>query len=405
MDPFIEFKPIRKGKDLENNKFEAICELVQSLERLGTKLFSYTYVGGDVALVPKNYVGTIAFRDGESIQILPKITDSDDEDSIIRSKEVFLKMLLTVFNISSEETGKANLGITGRNPYEFFINMFISEVSNIVRKGIRSGYSDTEGNEYFIKGKILFNEDIRHNCSRRERTYQLYQTFDIDCPENRLIKATMKYLNTVSGDYENRKAIHQLMPYFDRCSAIGDVDLELRKCIIDRNNKHYAMAVKWCDIFLHNQSFTTFSGSDLAYTFLFPVEKVFEQYVARTLEENLTDCKISIQNTEKTIFDEGLTRIVKPDLVIEYGDRTVVLDTKWKVINSNGDISDDDLRQMKEYSADFHGPAILVYPKISFDEEIISTRGDIEVRTSFIDLYNDFDGWWKRYANHPQDEI
>ncbi len=396
MTTTIEFKPIAMGDDgLTVDKFNAIGDLVHNSERIGKKLLNFRYYRGRIEIVPQNYVGVIAFRDGSYLEILPKITDLDDEELIPEVKNRFLRMLLSVLEMPFEETGLAHLESWGNNPYEFFISMFLQEISKITRLGIRSKYSDIEGNEQYIRGKIIFSKDITINAFNRERTYQSYQTFNNNCPENRLIKATLRYLRSVSCDRVNIKTIHKLYPYFENCSEISDLDHELKQCVEDRNYKHYTIAIKWCDIFLHNESFTTFNGSNIAYTFLFPMEKLFERYVANTLKKELVDCDVTVQNKEKTLFDEGLTRQIVPDIVIKKNNVTTIIDTKWKCITSNDDISNDDLRQMKEYSADFEGTAILLYPKIGFDEETISTKNKIVVKTKYIDLVNDFDNWWK----------
>lgn len=45
--------------------------------------------------------------------------------------------------------------------------------------------------------------------------------------------------------------------------------------------------MQWSKVFLMNQSFTTFSGETNARALLFPMEKVFEAYVARNLKQVL----------------------------------------------------------------------------------------------------------------------
>jgi 5-methylcytosine-specific restriction enzyme subunit McrC len=124
-------------------------------------------------------------------------------------------------------------------------------------------------------GSILFSDDIRLNSSHRERTYQSYQVFGTDRAENRLIRAALRYLRTLSCDYGNRREVRRLLPYFNGCSDIGDVDAELRGCVLDRNMKHYSRAVRWCDVFLHGRTLSMFSGSEVAYSFLFPMEPNF----------------------------------------------------------------------------------------------------------------------------------
>jgi 5-methylcytosine-specific restriction endonuclease McrBC regulatory subunit McrC len=93
---------------------------------------------------------------------------------------------------------------------------------------------------------------------------------------------------------------------------------------------------------------------------------------------------------------------VRPDIVLRKGEETLILDTKWKVVRSEEDISDDDLRQMKEYSADYGGKAVLLYPRVGPCAETESRRGDIVVRASFLDLFNNLDGWWERIVETTQ---
>ncbi len=398
MTTAIEHQPLVRGRDIDNDRFDAINKLVTGRGRRGERLLDFSYDMGDIIMTPRNYVGVIAFRDGDYLEILPKITDLEDQESVSKTKRAFLRMLLSAMDIDPAESGLAALEGWRGNPYEFFIGMFLSEVGSIVRQGIRSGYSEVEGNEPFVRGRILFADDLRLNSSHRERTYQSYQVFGADRAENRLIRATLMHLRAISCDHSNRREIRRLLPHFDGCSDVGDVDAELKGCVVDRNMRHYARAIRWCDVFLHGRALSTFSGSEVAYTFLFPMERVFESYVARTLKSRLEDFDVSVQERGTTMFDTGLERQVRPDIVVRRGDAALVLDTKWKAIWSNGDISDDDLRQMKEYSADFGGEAVLLYPRVGPCEETESRRGDIVVRTMFLDLLDDLDGWWERIS-------
>ncbi len=398
MTTVIEYQTLVKGKDIDDDMFDAINDLFSEGDRSGTKLLDFSYSRRNATMTPRNYVGVIAFRDGDYLEILPKITDQGDQESVSRTKGAFLRMLLSAMDIDPAEGGLAALDGWRGNPYEFFIGMFLSEVSSIVRQGIRSGYSDAEGNETFVRGRILFPDDIRLNASHRERTYQAYQVFGADRAENRLIRAALRHLRSVSCDQGNRREIRRLMPHFDGCSDVGDVDAELKGCVIDRNMRHYARALRWCDVFLRGRALSTFSGSEVAYAFLFPMERVFESYVARTLKSRLEEFDVSVQERGTTMFNTGLDRQVRPDIVIRRGGYALVLDTKWKVIRSNRDISDDDLRQMKEYSADFGGKAVLLYPRVGPCEETESRRDNIVVGTMFLDLLDDLDGWWERIA-------
>ena len=166
----IEYQTLVKGTDLDAYKFDAINSLEKDMSWKGVKLLKYDYINGEPAIIPLNYVGVIAFDDDDYLEILPKITDLEDPESVRKTKEVFLKMLLTALDMDPVETGAGRMDEWQGSLYEFFVRMFLREVNLIVSMGVRSGYSDAEGNETFVKGRILFSEDITHNLAHRERT-------------------------------------------------------------------------------------------------------------------------------------------------------------------------------------------------------------------------------------------
>ena len=125
-------------------------------------------------------------------------------------------------------------------------------------------------------------------------------------------------------------------------------------CIITRNKKDYTTALLWSKIFLMGKSFTSFSGSKIAFALLFPMEKLFESYVAEILRKNLNKSLYSISIQDKTyhLFDKPNKKfLLKPDIVVKNkkNNDIFILDTKWKLLSnqkSNYGISQSDMYQM-----------------------------------------------------------
>jgi 5-methylcytosine-specific restriction enzyme subunit McrC len=88
-------------------------------------------------------------------------------------------------------------------------------------------------------------------------------------------------------------------------------------------------------VFLLGNSFTAFAGSKVALALLFPMEKVFESFVAAKLRKLISrDINIRTQDTTYSLFDSPKRAFaLKPDIVLEFGERTVVMDTKWKLLS------------------------------------------------------------------------
>lgn len=159
---------------------------------------------------------------------------------------------------------------------------------------------------------------------------------------------------------------------FENISASYDYKKDFSKVIINRNNKYCEMVMRWCSIFLLNKSFTTFSGIEQSQSLLFPMEKLFESYIASMLRKyiyaNGSTSDMSVQDRTYYLFDEPRAFSLRPDIVITREDKTtVVLDTKWKVLVNNPyknyGISQMDMYQMYAYSKKYNtGEIYLLYP-------------------------------------------
>lgn len=174
--------------------------------------------------------------------------------------------------------------------------------------------------------------------------------------------------------------------------------------VIDRNTKDYEMLMRWSKVFLLDQSFTTFSGHTTARALLFPMEKVFEAYVAKNLKRVLADLpwEVSTQDKGHYLFNRPSQFALRPDLVIVREDQsTIVLDTKWKSLTSqprqNYGISQADMYQMYAYSKKYNTPEIwMIYPvnkemqdaEISFESYHQNHGVETKVSLFFVDVTN-----------------
>ena len=355
---------------------------------------------GDIISV-NNYVGLIQMQNGYQIQVLPKIDFGNDPDSGNKeTKRVFLRMLRSMKDFPSKVFNDANLKMDRMTLYEIFINMYLQEVRTLVKHGIKSAYVAREDNLKFYKGKLMVNEQIKQNAAHGERFYVCYDEYLVDREENRLVKATLLKLQGITISAENQKEIRQLLTAFEMVSPSVNYQKDFSRVVIDRNTKDYDMLMRWSRVFLLNKSFTTFSGGHNARALLFPMEKVFESYVAQQLKKVLLDLEweISTQDRGYYLFDSPRQFALRPDIVItrENGIK-IILDTKWKSLvdkpRLNYGISQADMYQMYAYAKKYETPKIwLLYPvndemrahqDISFDSE-----DGVNVRLFFVDVAN-----------------
>lgn len=400
-----EFENDEKYKYLDTVAFQDLVEFIhkfsgneENADALDFMRISYKRNVGDVVTI-KNYVGLIQMKNGYHVQILPKISFGTSEDAGNKeTKRVFLKMLKSMKDFPSKVFNDASLKVDRMNLYEIFINMYLQEVKQLVKRGIKSAYVVQEDNLKYYKGKLLTSQHIRSNVAHKERFYVAYDEFHQNRPENQLVKATLLKLQKLTNSAENSKEIRQLLTAFDMVVPSTNYIKDFSKVIIDRNTKDYEMLMQWSKVFLLNKSFTTFSGKNTSRALLFPMESVYESYVVQQMKKVFCPAgwEVSSQDKGYYLFTEPRKQFaLRPDIVCQREGRTVIMDTKWKkLINSersNYGISQNDMYQMYAYSKKYDTSEIwLLYPlndEMRDHTELKFESGDgTTVRLHFVDV-------------------
>lgn len=416
MDKLLEVREFdtiignEKYKDDEDYKyfeaFDSLLDFIREFDCSDEKsdALKFMRVGykrniGNVVSI-KNYVGLIQMNNGYRVQILPKIDFGKAEDGNTQTKKVFLTMLRSMKDFPSKVFNDAALKVDKMNLYEIFINMYIQEVRQLVKHGIRSNYVQQEDNHGYFKGKLLVNKHIKANLSHKEQFYVLFDEFHPNGPENRLVKATLEKLQKLTGSTKNSKEIRQLLTAFEAVDSSANYEKDFSRVVINRNTKNYEILIKWSKVFLMNKSFTTFTGSTNSRALLFPMESVYESYVAKQMKKVFCPYgwDVHTQDRGHYLFIEPKKQFaLRPDIVIRKDNRTIILDTKWKRLykneRNNYGISQEDMYQMYAYSKKYETSEVwLLYPineEMRDHPAIEFYSGDnTYVRLFFVDVAN-----------------
>lgn len=367
-----EFDVIRK-EDLEEINFNLFENFIEENsgddveERLSDFLRISSHKGVKV-IKPQNYVGVINIDNKFQIEILPKIDVDDDNELRI----IFLRMLSSLKEFKGKSFKNAQLNDSNLPIYEIFIRMYLNEVQELLKKGLKSDYVTLEGNIPYFKGKFLINQHLKHNIIRKDRFYMAYDEFHINRPENRLIKTTLLKLNKISSNGKNQLLAKRLLAEFEMVNQSINIDKDFSLVKKDRNAQAYQSLMTWSQLFLKNKSFSTFKGTENVNALLFPMEKIFESYISKQLKNissNYSGYKMETQKQTQYLFDEPRRFRLKPDIYISMNSNPYkVLDIKWKRLNTdfknNYGISQSDMYQMYAYAYKYNvEDIVLIYPK------------------------------------------
>ena len=331
-------------------------------------------IGGVAAA---NYVGIITTKRGTVVEILPKIDlgsglDSDHETT----RRLFLCMLPSWRRFRKVPTlPESGIRAVRRFPMlEVFVRRFLDSLNVLTRAGLARRYVPVEENLPYLRGRLLFREQIRENLVNQARFYVSHGELSVNRPANRLIHSALARLRPLVRNTENRRllgSLRQLMEVADVPQAANS-HADWQRHQVDRSMPHYGPVMQWVGLFLFGQGLTTFSGRHRNLSLLFPMEEVFEDFVTHSFRRFQSNYRATAQKPQKPLarIDGRDAFMMKPDISLQKGNRVAfILDAKWKRIDPSADppkhaIDQADMYQLYAYGKRYGCDAVaLVYPR------------------------------------------
>ena len=341
-----------------------------------SQLMQPRFRGGHRLLQVKNYVGVIFVPSGNHIEVLPKTgkTQSASAESYAQARKTLLRMLQALGEFRHIPLESASLETLKLPLLEIFITHFLQSVNHIVKRGLRSDYVSQEENLLTKRGKLNVTKQIRHNAVQQQRFFCEFDEYLHDRPANRLIKSALMKVEGVIKSSHNQKLAKELSFHLDAVPVSQNYKQDFDKLHLDRGMAYYKPALAWTHLILNNISPVSMRGQADAPSLLFPMEAVFEAFVAQELRKQLKDgYHLRMQSTRLSLvkYNGKALFTLKPDLMIEqYNEVKYVLDTKWKLIDVTDEqnkfgLSQADFYQMYAYGQKYlkgEGELFLIYP-------------------------------------------
>ena len=321
------------------------------------------------------YVGVIETRGGSVLEILPKVDFVDDGEESTR--KVFLSMLRAYRGLRAAQFNETGISeLRHFNMLDIFVRLFLIDLALLTQRGLARQYRGVEDNLPWLRGRIQFPQHIRRNAVNRARFHVAFDEFTADRPENRLIHSTIHKLRSVTHP-DNHQLLHRLRICFSEVPRSTRPEVDWERHRIDRSMRHYDTVLAWVGLFLFHHGLATFSGRHVNQALLFPMEEVFEDFVADAFRRHQRAYGLRTQGPQKAFarIDRRIEKKdafhLKPDIsLVRSGEVQFVLDAKWKkeVRNDGSDpkhgVIQDDIYQLYSYGRKFGcGSVALIYPR------------------------------------------
>lgn len=319
------------------------------------------------------HVGIIQI-DGLTIEIHPKADKNDDSK---RWKGVLLQMLQACGKLKASTAGAANVNRQNLNLLEVYFELFLNEVSQLIRKGLVKKYRKETNNVRALKGSLQFAGNIRYNIVHKERFYTKHQVYDNDHLLHQILLRALEILEQFCKGTYLFDTCKRVMMDFPKVERINVGKQQLDKIVLNRKTASYTYALEIARLIILNYSPDISSGNEKMLSLLFDMNKLWEEFILVQLRKELegTNYEATGQATRPFLGSNYL----QPDIVIQNKidkEEIYIIDTKWK-LPKNDAASIADLRQMYAYGRFWNAAKVmLLYPGIRTNKSFRSFRTD-----------------------------
>lgn len=348
----------------------------------------------------RNYVGVLNVGK-TTIQILPKLYKSADENERVEeATKNLLFMLSFTKRLKLRETGLSRLKKDQSNLYECIIYLFAKNLLETLKKNYRRDYERRDEDLKFVRGKVLVSRQIRRPV--HDKILCSYHELSEDILLNQILKYTCHLLASRVKSRENWVLLQNILSIYDGVSLTPIRLSDFEKLRFNRLNEDYEPFISLARLFLENMSLELQSFQFRTFSLLFDMNVLFEEFIGEFLrryrseileDTEFSDCQIHLQTNRRWLVEEPRSFRLVPDIVFSNGKVKLIIDTKYKILDSSKpyfDVSQSDIYQMFAYAKKFGcDKIVLLYP---WDENL----RDKSSGTDILEVYS-FDNNSKLY--------
>ncbi|WPC35868.1 McrC family protein [Acinetobacter sp. YWS30-1] len=355
--------------------FEHLCDLSASFSKHGARVFE---LAGRRKIKLDQYVGVIETPCGTRIEILPKhveLNGTSDQELILAERKLLQKMLSVSLHLPYREAGSANLNRFKQPLHEWIITQFLASFERLLQRGLRFDYNRVQEEQKFLRGQLQHVKYMRQPPAKKHIFPIEHDVYEVNRPENRLIRTALEVICKKTKDANNWKLAQELRLMTSEIPRSQKIQQDFRQWQSGRLLALYAEIKPWTELILGEYMPVSTQGEWRGMSLLFPMEKLFEYFVAYHLRRGLPEYQVKTQHATEHICEHQMSKIfkLKPDIFIDRSKAkmpNIVLDTKWKLIDQNErsgryGLKDSDIQQMFAYSHYYlkhESEVILVYP-------------------------------------------
>ncbi|MBA4766199.1 MAG: McrC family protein [Sphingomonadales bacterium] len=319
-------------------------------------------------IVARQMVGMVAAK-GCSLEILPKVDPDAAEDEQADSvRRRLVRMLDVALGLDLDLGGEAAIHRQSNTLLEVLIRAFADKLLAEVRRGLPRLYRQHEDDLPALRGRLDVTRQFTRNAVRPDRLACRFDQLDADTPLMRVMAAAVVYLGKHARSPATRRMLDELRHVLADIPLVPVNRLPWKEVRIDRTNRRWESLFRLAQLLLRRDWQATHHAarSPEGVTLLFPMNDLFEKYVAALLRKALAGSEVEVvdQGGHRACLgmftgehlETGDTFRTRPDIMLRRGgDILAIIDTKWKklardLLDRKHGVSQADVYQLMAYA-------------------------------------------------------
>jgi len=293
--------------------------------------------------------------------------------------------------------------------HDLFAAILARGVAAQVRRGLHRDYVQRVDELAGVRGQIRFDETIRRQALVKGRLVCGFDEFLVDTPHNQALKSVMRLLLRQSDlASSSRESLRRLMSYLEEVTDVAPASIRWDAIPVHRNNASYQMLLGICRLVVEGLLLSEAGGTRRLRKWFDDetMSSLYERFVRAYYRHHHPEFGPTAQYIPWDLVDgprDALLPVMKTDVTMRYGERVLIIDTKWygqalqrRHHSDHDTYRSDHLYQIHAYvkNADpgrtGNVAGVLLYAKtdepVSPDADLVVGGNPISVKTLDLDL-------------------
>ena len=300
--------------------------------------------------------------------------------------------------------------------YDLFAEIMARGISYQLKQGLYREYVERNESMQTVRGKIDINGTIVNKMRNNQQITCTYDELSENNIYNQILVTTATTLIRHSDVKKDKKAkLKQLMLFFQNVQPVDVHTIRWNALRFDRNNKNYRMLIYLCYFIIREWIMTTDDGNFKLHEFSDEhMDRLFEKFVLEYYKKHHSETKAKAATIKWNIVedatDTSVLPIMKTDIFLSLGQRTLIVDTKYysnimRQYYGREKLREAHLYQINTYVTQYdknhhyNVDGMLLYAKTKeddIDDKNITLQDGYKLYIRSLDLNNDFESIKKR---------